>query len=241
MSDITVSDINKNLAQIQERIQRAAEKADRNPAGVQIVAVTKGHDASVVRSANEVGLDRLGENRVREGLKKMGAVDDLPGLQWDMIGHIQSRKAKLVAPAYHWVHSVDREKIARYLDRYAGEEGRILPVLLECNVSGEESKYGFDLSEEARWTDWLEQVKTILAMEHLSVRGLMTMAPWEADEDIVRSTFARLRRLRAFLREELPAGSWEHLSMGMTDDYEIAVEEGATILRLGRALFGPRP
>ena len=241
MSVISAESIKSNLDEVKERISLAAERAGRSPEEVKIIAVTKGHPVELVRNAHAVGLHWLGENRVGEGLRKMEAVADLKDLQWDMIGHIQSRKAKMVAPDYHWVHSVDRLKIARYLDRYAQEAERRLPILLECNMSGEESKYGFSLSDPASWTGWLDEANRIIEFPNLTIEGLMTMAPWQAEERVIRSAFGQLRRLREFLREQIPQVGWQHLSMGMSDDFEIAIEEGATLVRLGRALFGPRP
>lgn len=228
------------LRGIEANIAEAAEKSNRERSEIRIVAVTKEQPLEAVRAAYANGLCCFGENRVRQGLQKMEALADLEAVHWDMIGHIQSRKAKLVAPQYHWVHSVDRAKIARYLDRYAEEAGRQLPVLLECNVSGEDAKYGFDLADRDDWDAWLEQAGSIAAMESLQVRGLMTMAPWQADDETVRATFRQLKALQTFLRAQLGEYDWSELSMGMTDDYQIAVEEGATILRLGRAIFGPR-
>jgi pyridoxal phosphate enzyme (YggS family) len=202
--------------------------------------VTKGHDAQMVRAAAGLGLRRFGENRVAEGLAKMRELQDLPDLRWDMIGHVQSRKARDVAPNFARVHSVDRLKIARHLSRYAAEAERVLPVLIECNVTGEEAKYGFDIRRSTLETAVVKQLAQIVTLPNLEVIGLMTMAPWTEDVDIIRSAFRGLRRYRDRLRTELPSVSWSELSMGMTDDFEIAIEEGATMIRVGRALFGPR-
>ncbi|MDX1601119.1 MAG: YggS family pyridoxal phosphate-dependent enzyme, partial [Anaerolineales bacterium] len=222
-------------------IGEAAARANRTAQDVAILPVTKGHPLEAVRAAYECGFRRVGENRVGEGISKREELSELEDLQWDMVGHIQSRKSKDVAPNFDRVHSIDRNKIARHLNKDAQEIGRTIPVLLECNVSGEESKYGWPLAERKEWDEHVPQFRDILEMEHLKVEGLMTMAPWVEDESVVRNTFRKLRELRDFLREELPAGNWRELSMGMTDDFELAVEEGATILRLGRALFGERP
>jgi pyridoxal phosphate enzyme (YggS family) len=161
-----------------------------------------------------------------------------------MIGHIQSRKTRDIAPLFDWVHSVDRYKIARRLDMAAADLGRMLPSLIEVNVSGEESKYGFDLSA---WPDdtgqierFFEQVERMLELPALDLRGLMTMAPYTEEPETVRPIFRRLRELREALCERFPEREWPHLSMGMSADYEVAVEEGATIVRIGTALFGPR-
>jgi pyridoxal phosphate enzyme (YggS family) len=156
-----------------------------------------------------------------------------------MVGHIQSRKAKDVAPHFFMVHSIDRVKIAQRLDRFAAESGGILPVLIECNTSGEASKTGWSAWQKDDWPGALEDIQMIGEYKNLAVRGLMTMAPWAADPAVLHSTFQGLRAFRDFLEEKLLTDLPE-LSMGMTDDYEIAIEEGATIVRVGRAIFGPR-
>jgi hypothetical protein len=184
---------------------------------------------------------------VAEGISKIKAVaHHLSGERptWHMVGHVQSRKASQVAQHYDYVHSVDRLKIARRLSRYAAEAGRTIPVLLECNVSGEGSKYGFALKnweqDDALLSAFFSDVKEILALPALEVRGLMTMPPYVEDPEEVRPLFASLRGLRDALQERFQAFDGRHLSMGMTDDFEVAVEEGATTLRIGRGLFGPR-
>jgi len=156
-----------------------------------------------------------------------------------MVGHIQSRKARLIVPAFAWVHSVDRVKIARLLDREAETHGQGLPVLLECNVSGETTKEGWHLAERSLWASLTSEVAEVASLPHLEVRGLMTMAPWSADPETARPVFRKLRALRDHLSGTVP-GRWDEFSMGMTDDFEVAIEEGATIVRIGRAIFGPR-
>lgn len=228
------------LQRVRDRLAAAAARAGRAQDEIEILPITKGQPLGALRDAYSAGFRRVGENRVGEGTGKMDELADLTDLRWEMVGHIQSRKSAAVAAAFDRVHSIDRMKIARHLNRDAAEANRTLPVLLECNVSGEESKYGWPLSDQDRWQQVLEPFSEILAMEQLEVQGLMTMAPWVEDDDIVRATFQRLRSLRDYLRQELPRSDWSELSMGMSDDYELAVEEGATILRLGRALFGDR-
>jgi pyridoxal phosphate enzyme (YggS family) len=202
--------------------------------------VTKGFPPETIRLAAQAGLTEVGENRVEEALPKREALGDLPGLAWHMIGHLQSRKAALVPGAFRMVHSVDRPKIARLLDRQAGSAGLRLPVLLQCNVSGEASKSGWPLADRSTWETVLPEFDQIARLPHLQLMGLMTMAPLTPDPEATRPAFRTLRRLAEFLREGTPWG-WEVLSMGMSDDFEIAVEEGATLLRIGRELFGPRP
>ena len=240
MGNPSLTEIERNLSQLRERIRRAAERAGRNPSRVQLVAVTKGFPPETIRLAAQVGLTQVGENRVEEALPKREALGDLPELAWHMIGHLQSRKAALVPGAFRMVHSVDRPKIARLLDRQAGSAGLRLPVLLQCNVSGEASKSGWPLADRSTWETVLPEFDQIARLPHLQLMGLMTMAPLTPDPEAARPAFRTLRRLAEFLREGTPWG-WEVLSMGMSDDFEIAVEEGATLLRIGRELFGPRP
>jgi hypothetical protein len=240
-----MNELEANLHSVQERIAAAAARAGRDASEITLVAVTKMEPPEVIRAAYELGQRHFGENRLEEAQEKVG---QLPGdVVWHMIGHIQSRKARDVVPLFGWVHSIDRLKIARRLDRYAADLAEPLPVLLECNVSGEESKYGFAAE---RWTDdgpqgreqrqalWAA-VEEMVDLPHLRVEGLMTMAPIVQDAEQTRPVFRRLRRLRDELAAAFPGGGWRHLSMGMTDDFEVAVEEGATMVRVGRAIFAP--
>lgn len=240
MDLLTASAIRVNVDRVLGRIAAVARNVGRDPAAVQLVAVTKGQPPEVIRLGYEAGLRDFGETRVEEALPKISALTDLGEARWHMIGHIQSRKARAVPGWFAMVHSVDREKIARLLDRFAAEAGLRLPVLLECNVSGEVSKAGWRLDARSSWESALEGLRSVVSLPHLQVRGLMTMAPWTQDKERVRETFRRLRELRDYLAARLP-GEWGMLSMGMTDDFEVAIEEGATCVRIGRALFGARP
>jgi hypothetical protein len=242
-----MTDIEQNLAQVRERMAEAALRAGRDPAAVTLVAVSKTFPVAYAVEAYHCGVRDLGENRVGEGMEKIPAVNaelDGPPPTWHMIGHIQSRKARDVPPYFDYVHSVDRLKIARRLSRYAQEAGRTLPVLLECNVSGEESKYGFDLADwrtqQKKRQRFFDAVEAMRELPGISIRGLMTMAPFVDDEQIIRPVFTGLRALQETVRERFPDIDWQHLSMGMTDDFEIAIEEGSTMVRIGRAIFGAR-
>ena len=238
-------DIAANLARVQARIQAAARRAGRDPAGVTLVAVTKTRPLDAMQVAYQAGVRNFGENRVEEGSLKIPAFNDWAAAErptWHMIGHLQSRKAADALAHFDMVHSVDSLKLAERLSRLADEAGRApLPILLECNVSGEASKYGFDLSHwqasrEIRLA-FFDVVRDISRLPGLHLQGLMTMAPLVAEPEQARPVFAALRLLRDALAEELPAVEWRHLSMGMTDDFEVAVEEGATLVRVGRAIF----
>ncbi len=242
MSMMTVSTAHTGLAAriaiVQERIVAAARRAGRDPADIFLVAVSKTHPAEMVAAAYEAGLRIFGENRVEEAAPKAAAVAGLLGpgaaIQWHMIGHLQSRKADDVLPWANAVHSVDSVKLAARLSRACVASGRELALLLEVNVSGEASKYGFIPAELS------PAVEAIAALPGLRLQGLMTMAPIVPDPRAVRPVFAGLRRLCEDLATRFPAIGWRHLSMGMTDDFEIAIEEGATLVRIGRAIFGER-
>ena len=231
--------ISENLRLVQERIAEAAVRNGRAADEVDLVAICKAQPPATIRAAYQAGQRDFGENRVAEAREKQVDLSELVEIRWHMVGHIQSRKAKDVAPHFFMVHSVDRLKIAQRLDRYAAESGRVLPSLLECNTSGESSKTGWLVRERVDWPRAVSDIRLILELKNLDVRGLMTMAPWGADPMILRSTFQGLRTFRDFLTEELETDLPE-LSMGMTDDYELAIEEGATVVRIGRAIFGSR-
>ena len=227
------------LAQVRERIAAAAARAGRMPSEVTLVAVTKTRTVAEIEAACRVGVQHLGENRVEEAEAKRPEIDQgaCANVTWHMVGHLQSRKARRALDAFDVVHSVDSVRLARKLSTLAGERERVLPVLIEVNASGEESKYGFSLADRAG----LEAaVAEIVALPHLSVEGLMTVAFIAHDPEEVRPIFAELRELRDRLRARFPSGGWTHLSMGMTDDFEVAIEEGSTMVRIGRAIFGPR-
>ena len=239
---MTIAD---NIAQVQARIAAACERAGRDPDDVMLLAVSKTQPVEAILEAVEAGLQHFGENRVEEAERKIPEVAARVSepLSWHMIGHIQSRKVRAIPPLFAMVHSVDRLKIAHKLSQQAAESGKMLDVLLEINVSGEASKSGFAAagwSEDAalRETLW-QSVREVLTLPGLRLRGLMTMAPIVEDMEAARPVFADLARLRAALAESLGI-DLPDLSMGMTDDYPVAIEEGATIVRVGRAIFGER-
>jgi pyridoxal phosphate enzyme (YggS family) len=228
----------ERIGYVSERIAGAAGRAGRRPEDIALVAVTKTHGPQTVAAAYRAGLRIFGENRTEEAQPKaaalMALLGALPPPNWHMIGHVQSRKVRDVVTWASMVHSLDSEKLARRLSDRCVAAGMTMPVLLEVNVSGEVSKYG--LAPAA-----LPQlVETLLPLPGLRLDGLMTVAPIAASPEHVRPVFATLRRLRDDLAARYPEGGWRQLSMGMSDDYEVAIEEGATMVRLGRALFGER-
>lgn len=231
----------ERIAAVQSRILAAAKSAGRDPAEVTLVAVSKTHPPESIAAAAECGLRHFGENRVKEALPKMQALASRPELAWHMVGHLQSRKAQEAATAgFVLIHSVDSLKLAGRLARVAEAEGRRLEVLLECNVSGETSKAGFAAADRAQWAGLLPDIEAITTLRGVRVRGLMTLAPIVVQPADARPYFARLRELREYLQRALPAADWAQLSMGMTDDFEAAILEGATVVRIGRAIFGER-
>jgi pyridoxal phosphate enzyme (YggS family) len=228
----------ENVTRIKARITGAAERAGRDPATVTLIAVSKTHPAETVAAAAALGLRDFGENRIEEAAPKVAALSDL---RWHMIGHVQSRKAREVAQTgFVLVHSVESLKLAERLSRFASETGRVQPILLECNVSGEANKSGFEAHDPELWPALLETFGAIAALPGVTVRGLMTMAPLGTDHETARPIFRRLWELRAAAHAALPQVEWAELSMGMTDDFEGAIAEGATLVRVGRAIFGER-
>ncbi len=212
--------------------QVSAELARRAPQQITIVAVTKGFGTEAIRAALDAGLADIGENRVQEAVQKQDALANLTGVRWHLIGHLQRNKARVVAGRFDLVHSLDSLELARELDRRSGG-GAPQRVLLQVNVAREAQKSGCALEDAPMLA------RQIAALEHLRLEGLMTLAPLTDDEDVQRRTFRGLRDLRDRIKEE--DGVWlPTLSMGMSDDYASAVLEGATVIRLGTALFGPR-
>lgn len=233
--------IAQNIDQVRENIAAACARVGRDPSEVTCVAVSKTHGPDAILQAIAAGVQHFGENRVEEAEGKIPAVNR--AVTWHMIGHIQSRKAKEIPALFQVVHSVDRMKVAARLSQAAVEMGQMLDVLLEVNISGEASKdglaaVGWQTDLAVRTALWRE-VESILALPGLNVRGLMTMAPIVDEMQQVRPVFAGLAGLRTALAESLGV-ALPDLSMGMTDDYPVAVEEGATIVRVGRAIFGMR-
>ncbi len=232
--------IRDRYLQVRERIDSAARSAGRDPQSVKLVVVTKSQSVEIVRAAIEAGAQILGENYPEEAVGKLQSLGSRSGVEWHMIGHVQSRKAALVAANFNLVHSLDSLKLAERLDRFSRELGRRLPVLLEFNVGGEQSKSGWLAEDENRREELLAPVSAILALPNLAVGGLMVMPPQGPEAEASRLYFQRARRLRDWLEEHLEGLEARELSMGTSLDYEVAVEEGATLVRVGTAITGPR-
>jgi len=226
-----MNSVSQNLERVREQIAQAAAKAGRIVEDVQLVAITKTHPAEKAREAIEAGQALFGESRVQEARAK---IPELPSnLRWHFVGHLQKNKIRHALPLFEMIHSVDSLSLAQDINRVANEEGLHPRVLLEVNMAGEGSKFGFS-SERLR-----DEVEELLALPRLSILGLMTIPPLAEEAEESRKYFVQLRELRDRLQTEFRV-DLAHLSMGMTQDFPVAIEEGATLVRVGTAIFGER-
>jgi pyridoxal phosphate enzyme (YggS family) len=226
--------MSERVAQIRQRIAQACARAGRDPDEVTLLPVSKTFDAAAIREAIQLGFSRFGENRTQEIAQKAPLLADC-GVQWVVIGHLQTNKAKEVAKYAHELQSLDRLDLAEALERRLQQEGRAIDVLVQVKTSPEETKSGLEPAE------LFEFLRKVASFQTLRVQGLMTMAVLSEDTHAVRSCFSQLKQLQARAREEAIAGvSLERLSMGMSGDFEIAIEEGSTEIRVGSAIFGSR-
>ena len=229
-----MSDIGERLAQVQARITAAARRVGRDPAAITLVAVSKTVPPDHIKDAVAAGVAVLGENRVQEAQDKIRALGRVA--QWHLVGHLQTNKAKLAVQLFDMIHSLDSIRLARELDRHAAALGKRMPCLVEVNQGGELTKSG--LTE----LDVLPFLEEAAALPNLEIVGLMSVPPYCENPEDVRPYFQILRALRsAAAAEAFPGVRMEHLSMGMSHDFEVAIEEGATMVRVGTAIFGPRP
>src|SRR6059036_4059485 len=226
-----MTSVAENLERVREQIARAAAKSGRTTDDVELVAITKTHPADKVREAIETGQTLFGESRVQEARAK---IPELPSnLRWHFVGHLQKNKIRHALPLFEMIHSVDSLELAHEMNRIAEEQGMHPRVLLEVNVAGEGSKFGFK-SETLR-----AEMESLLALPRLSILGLMTIPPLAEEPEASRKYFVQLRKLRDRLQTEFHV-DLAQLSMGMTEDFAVAVEEGATLVRVGTAIFGKR-
>ena len=220
-----------HLEGVRKRIDAACARARRDPSGVTLLAVSKGQPPEVIRAAADLGLALFGENKVQEARAKIPLC---PGnLRWQMIGHLQSNKCRDAVQLFEMIQSVDSLELAREINKWADKAARTLPVLLEVNIAGEASKFGY---RPERLRIELEELN---ALPKIEIHGLMTMAPWSAEPEKARPIFRRLHEIKTEC-EEILGAPLPHLSMGMTGDFEVAIEEGSTMIRIGTALFGAR-
>jgi pyridoxal phosphate enzyme (YggS family) len=228
------SNIRENIARVEERIAAACRRSGRRRDDVKLVAVSKTHPAELIRLAFEAGLRDFGENRVQEAKSKVQALSDLDAT-WHLVGHLQSNKARLARELFEWVHSLDSLRLAEKLAQAAAPGDARLPVLIEVNLAGETSKAGVRAGEVAALAEQIAQ------LEGLDLRGLMVIPPFLENQEEVRPYFRQLRALARDIEARiLPGVSMHELSMGMSHDFEVAIEEGATIVRVGTAIFGER-
>jgi pyridoxal phosphate enzyme (YggS family) len=232
ISQQTIAD---NLTAVRSRIAEAAKRSGRDPASVTLVAVSKTFDAERVRAAWEAGQREFGENKVQEGEQKAAATRDLSGIRWHLIGHLQSNKARKAAATFSAIHSVDSIDLLHKVDAAASEHGTRPEVLIQTDLAGESTKFG------AAEADVEAIARAALSARAVRLAGLMILPPWNEDQEETRPWFVRLRGLRDRLASAgIPAEALRHLSMGMSHDFEAAIEEGATIVRVGTAIFGKR-
>jgi PLP dependent protein len=225
--------VEDNIRHVREAMAEAARRSGRPASTIRLMAVTKTVDDDRILAAIRTGVEIIGENYVQEAKRKIDKLGKSG--EWHLIGRLQTNKAKYAVHLFDMIHSVDRLELAAELDRRARAAGRVIPILIEVNVSGEESKSGIPLDAA------LDLVRLVALLENLSIRGLMTMPPWCEDPEESRPYFRALRELRdKIAREAIPRVEMRELSMGMTGDYVVAIEEGATIIRVGRGIFGER-
>lgn len=230
--------ITDNLSTVRERIAAAASRAGRDPSEIKLITVTKGFSVPRIVEAVEAGADALGENRAAEAAEKyeiLGRVVEGRSISWHFLGYLQTNKVKYVIGFADFIHSVDRIRLAEEIDKRARALSKRQPVLIEVNISGEPSKAGLEPAEVAGFVERLGRFRNIEA------KGLMTMAPFAEDPELARPVFAGLREVLEKTRAAVGLSELKELSMGMTDDYEVAIEEGATMVRIGRAIMGSRP
>ena len=224
-------DLAANLDTVRKRIESACARARRDPAEVTLLPVSKSHPPAALRALADLGLNLFGENKVQEAKAKIPLC---PGnLRWHMIGHLQTNKCRDAVHLFEMIQSVDSLALAEEINRRAEQAAKTMPILLEVNIAGEARKFGY------RPETLLHELARINALKRAEVQGLMTIAPWTPDPEKVRPVFRQLRQLKAGCEQVLGA-PLPHLSMGMSGDFEVAIEEGSTVVRLGTALFGPR-
>jgi len=229
-----IDDLTRRLAEVKEKIAEAATRAERRPEDITLVAVSKTVEPARIRAAIEAGVRHLGENRVQEAAAKKDQVPS-EGILWHLIGHLQSNKARLAVEIFDSIHSLDSIKLAERLDRIAGEMGKRLPVLIQVDLGKEPTKSGIDEAE------LIPLVERLTACANLELKGLMTLPPLFEDSQQARPFFRRLRQLLDQINQlHIYKHDLTELSMGMSHDYEVAIEEGATIVRVGTAIFGAR-
>jgi PLP dependent protein len=232
--------IQENYLRVVDQIAKTALNSGRNPNDIRLVVVTKTHPIDLVKATVDAGATNIGENYVEEALPKIMSLNNVDGLHWHMVGHVQSRKAALVCEYFQFLHSLDSLKLAIKLSKSAVELKSILPVMLEFNVGGEVSKSGWDIRIEENWKKILPDIGNIIALPGLDLIGVMTIPPYSEDPEASRPHYRKLRRFRDFIANYFQMSGFMELSMGMSNDFEVAIQEGSTWVRIGQAILGPR-
>ena len=241
MDDKFVNQIQTNLNIVMEKVYLATGKRGRDAGSVRLIVVTKGQPLEIVKAAIQVGARILGENYAEEAVEKIYSLETKSEVEWHMIGHVQRRKTDLVARNFNMLHSLDSLKLAKKLDQSLSGSGSNMPVLFEFNVGGEMNKFGWQAHDPHNWDGFLKEIEQILELTNLTIKGLMTMPPYYDDPERSRYHFQMLVKLREFLLNQFRGVDLQELSMGTSSDYEVAVEEGATYIRIGQAILGKRP
>ncbi len=240
MNNDRIDQIRSNYQKIQQLTWETLKKGNRSVDEVKIIVVSKKHDVETIQAAIQAGVRIFGENYADEASEKIQTIGLGVDLEWHMIGHVQSRKVKIVCLNFTWLHSLDSVHLAQKFEEQLTLGNQRLNVLLEFNIAGEATKSGWNASDENGWKKLLPEIETILQYEHLCIEGIMVMPPLAVDPESTRPYFQMARKLLNFLQDHVQSFSGKHLSMGTSSDYAVAIEEGATMIRVGEAILGPR-
>jgi pyridoxal phosphate enzyme (YggS family) len=232
--------IQENYQRVVEHIAKTAINSGRNPNDIRLVVITKTHPIDLIHAVVDAGATNIGENYIEEAIPKIMSLNNVEGLHWHMVGHVQSRKAALVCEYFQFLHSLDSFKLAIKLSKSAVELKSILPVMLEFNVGGEVSKSGWDIRIEENWESILPDIGNIIALPGLDLIGVMTIPPYSEDPEASRPHYRKLRKFRDFITNYFQMSDFIEMSMGMSNDFEVAIQEGSTWVRIGQAILGPR-
>ncbi len=232
--------IRNNYDRVLANITDTARICGRDVAEINLVVVSKGQPGKVIDVAASAGATIFGENYPEETFKKIADIQNIDRIQWHMIGHLQSRKIKLVCEFFSMLHSLDSLALAEKINKNLATTNRIFPCMIEVNVSGEESKFGYRASSERDWEKLIPEFEKLTALPNIRICGLMTMPPYSENPEDSRPYFKVMNTLRSYLDKKIPGGWWKHLSMGTSHDYPVAIAEGATYVRVGTAILGAR-
>jgi len=236
-----ITQIEQNLAEVKAKIDRAISSSGRAAGCVKLVVVTKRKSIAVVQELVRLGITEFGENYPEEALEKITSFEVVPGnIHWHMIGSVQSRKVNILADHFSMIHSIDRYSVAVKLNESMKTVGKVMPVLLQFNVSGEQSKSGWAAWESKTWAALSRELKQFCTLEYVRVLGLMTIPPFSETAENSRPYYQKLKQLQEYLQFQVPELSWNEFSIGTSFDFEVAIQEGATLIRVGEAILGKR-